>query len=111
MTHDGGAWVLRLDDPIDLFGPISVGDNVMIGVNAVIMPGVHIGSNCIIAAGAVVTRNVPEGMIFGGVPAKPIKTIAEYQIGALSRALQIKGLSAEAKRSYLLQQFNKKTII
>ena len=109
MTHDGGAWVLRLDDPnTDLIAPISVGDNVLIGVNVVIMPGVHIGSNCIIAAGAVVTRDVPEGMVFGGVPAKPIKRIAEYRIGALSRALQIKGLSAEAKRSYLLQKFNLK---
>lgn len=53
-------------------GKIVVGDNVMIGQNAMIMYNVNIGSNTIIAAGSVVTKDIPEGSIVGGNPAKII---------------------------------------
>lgn len=55
--------------------PVILGKNVWIGSNSTILPGVHIGDNSVIAAGAVVTKNVPENTIFGGVPAKFIKDI------------------------------------
>lgn len=42
------------------------------------MPNVHIGKNCIIAAGNVVTKNVPDNEVWGGVPAKHITTMEEY---------------------------------
>lgn len=51
---------------------IVIGDNVMIGGSSVILPGVTIGSNTIVAAGSVVTKDVPEGKIVGGNPAKII---------------------------------------
>ena len=51
---------------------IEVGDFVMIGANSTILYGVKIGSHSIIAAGSVVTKNVPEGSIVGGNPAKII---------------------------------------
>lgn len=54
---------------------IVIGKNVWIGSNASILPGVTIGDNAIIAAGAVVTKNVEENTIVGGVPAKFIKMI------------------------------------
>jgi maltose O-acetyltransferase len=54
------------------FGPIEIGSNVWIGTHAVILPGVSIGKNAIIAAGAIVRTNVPDGAIVGGVPAKPL---------------------------------------
>lgn len=69
ITHDGGVWVLRhLKEKtnLDLFGPINVGNNVHIGMDSVIMPGVTIGDNCIIGCGAVVTHDVPPGEIWGG---------------------------------------------
>ncbi|MEH6407553.1 MAG: acyltransferase [Leeuwenhoekiella sp.] len=53
--------------------PIVVGDNVWIGTNAIILKGVTIGDGAIIAAGAVVNKNVPPGSLVGGVPAKIIK--------------------------------------
>ena len=53
--------------------PITVGDHVWIGMNATILKGVRIGNGAIIAAGAVVTKNVPENALVGGVPAKVIK--------------------------------------
>lgn len=53
--------------------PIHIGNNVWIGMNATIMKGVTIGDNAIIAAGALVTKDIPAGEIWGGVPARFIK--------------------------------------
>ncbi len=53
----------------------SIGRDVWIGANAVILPGVTIGDGAVIAAGAVVTKDVPENTVAGGVPARVIKTI------------------------------------
>lgn len=55
--------------------PIVIGQNVWIGANATVVPGVTIGDNAIIAAGAVVTKDVPANVVVGGVPAKIIKEI------------------------------------
>jgi len=52
---------------------IDIGDDVWIGANAVIVDGVRIGSGAVIAAGAVVTRNVPDKAIVAGVPAKVVR--------------------------------------
>jgi acetyltransferase-like isoleucine patch superfamily enzyme len=59
--------------------PIVVGKNVWIGSNATILPGVTVGDNAIVAAGAVVTKDVAPDTIVGGVPAKFIKTVAEAE--------------------------------
>lgn len=51
-----------------------IGDHCFIGMNSVVMPGIQIGNNCIVAAGAIVTKNIPEGSIVAGNPAIVIKT-------------------------------------
>lgn len=61
-------------------GEIIIGDNVWIGANVTILPDVNIGSGSIIAAGAVVTKNVPSNVIVGGVPAKIIKERNDREI-------------------------------
>jgi len=58
-------------------GDIHIGNNVFIGSDSVILPGVSIGNNSVIAAGSVVTKDVDEGILAGGIPAKPIKKINE----------------------------------
>lgn len=62
---------------LSLIKPVSIGDDVWIGGKAVILPGVHIGNNCVIAAGAVVTHDVPDNTLVAGVPAKPVKTLED----------------------------------
>ena len=53
--------------------PVTVGDGVMIGANAVIIEGVSVGDNAVVAAGAVVTQDVPANAVVAGVPARVIK--------------------------------------
>ena len=53
--------------------PVTVGDNVLIGANAVVIEGTSIGNGAVVAAGAVVTEDVPENAVVAGVPARVIK--------------------------------------
>lgn len=55
--------------------PVQIGNKVWIGANATILPGVNIGDGAIVAAGAVVTTDVPARSIVGGIPAKFIKSV------------------------------------
>ena len=55
--------------------PVKIGSRVWIGAHATILSGVTVGNNAVIAAGAVVTKDVPDNAVVAGVPAKIIKTI------------------------------------
>ena len=55
--------------------PVRIGNDVWIGGNVTILPGVTIGNNVVVAAGAVVTKDVPDNSIVGGVPARLIREI------------------------------------
>ncbi len=76
LCHDGAAEVIAtaLRIPLDAVGKVVILDNVFIGWGAIIMPGVTIGPNAIVGAGAVVTHDVSPGTVVGGVPARPIGT-------------------------------------
>ena len=65
----------RIDEQGVSTKPVVIGDDVWIGANAVILPGVTIGKHAVVAAGAVVTTEVPENTVVGGVPAKVIKRL------------------------------------
>lgn len=108
ITHDGGVWVLRhmyqeLAN-VDLVRGITIGDNVHIGVDATIMPGVHIGSNCIVGCGAIVTKDVPDNSIVVGVPARVIETVDEYARKHATDFIHTKHMSGEEKKRYLLNR-------
>lgn len=53
--------------------PVVIGNDVWIGDRVVILPGVHIGNGCVIGAGAVVTKDIPDNAIAAGVPARVIR--------------------------------------
>jgi tetrahydrodipicolinate N-acetyltransferase len=57
--------------------PVVIEDNVVIGANAVVLEGVRVGQGSVVAAGAVVTENVPSGVVVAGMPAKVIKSVDE----------------------------------
>ena len=56
---------------------VTIGDNVWIGGNTVIMPGVHIGSNTVIGAGSVVTKDIPDWVVAAGNPCRVIRQITD----------------------------------
>ncbi|WP_036678030.1 acyltransferase [Daejeonella oryzae] len=73
ITHDGSGWLMRDDKGRRyVYQPINIGNHVFIGVNSIIMPGVKIDDEVIVAAGSVVTKSIPSGVVVAGVPAKII---------------------------------------
>ncbi|MFW6187968.1 MAG: acyltransferase [Actinomycetota bacterium] len=72
-THEIGGGEDRAGKRIDL--PISVGDGTWIGARATVLPGVSIGAGCIIAAGAVVSRDCEPHGVYAGVPARRIRDL------------------------------------
>lgn len=85
-THDGGAWIFRKEIPdMQVFGPIVIRDNCVVGENAVIFPNVRIGPNSIVGAGSVVISDVPPDTIVMGIPARPFGSVAKYREKCLER--------------------------
>jgi acetyltransferase-like isoleucine patch superfamily enzyme len=74
LGHDGSIAVLNMayGKKLDRVGKVDIKDNVFVGHGAIVLPGVTIGHNSIVAAGAVVTKDIPEHSIVAGVPAKVI---------------------------------------
>lgn len=98
----GGQVVRHIHPDFDVFGKVSIGDYVYIGTNALIMPGVTIGNNVLIAAGSVVTKSIPSGLVVGGNPAKTICTIEEYYQRNKDFNLNTKRLDSKQKKRILL---------
>ena len=103
FTHGGARSVRRTYPQFDCFGKIIIGDYVYIGSNSLIMPGVTIGDNVLIAAGSVVTKSVPSNVVVGGNPARIVCTIEEYIERNLPYNLNSKGMNTEEKKRMLLQ--------
>ena len=81
ITHDGGTWVFRHIEKyrnVIKYDRITIHDNCFIGHGSILMPGISIGPNSVVAAGSVVTKDVPPGTVVGGVPARPIMSTEAY---------------------------------
>lgn len=110
FTHGGGN-VVRSEYPkFDCFGKVSLGNYVYVGSNALIMPGVTIGNNVLIAAGSVVTKSVPDNVVVGGNPAKIICKISTYIEHNMKYNINSKGLDSAAKKDLLLSLSEEKFI-
>lgn len=107
VTHDGGTLILRKEIPdLELTSPITIGDDVYIGLNSLILPGARIGNRVIIGAGSVVSGNIPDDSVAAGVPARVIKTLEEYKVSAISRSLHLGHLKGKKKDAALRKHFN-----
>jgi len=79
LNHDGGTLILRKEVPsLEWTAPIEIGNDVYIGIKTIILPNVRIGNRCIIGAGSVVSRNIPDNCVYAGVPARFICSTDEY---------------------------------
>jgi acetyltransferase-like isoleucine patch superfamily enzyme len=72
IDHDHGITGERIDETPGTEAEIVIGDYVWLGCNVVVLKGVTIGSSAVVGAGAVVTKNVPAGEIWAGVPARKV---------------------------------------
>ena len=75
LNHNFSETNKRIDEQGVSTNPVTIEDDVWVGANAVILPGVTIGEHCVVAAGAIVTKDVPPHSLVAGVPAKVIKKI------------------------------------
>lgn len=75
LNHNFDDTNKRIDEQGVSTNAVTIEDDVWIGANAVVLPGVTIGTHCVVAAGAVVTKDVPPHSLVAGVPAKVIKQI------------------------------------
>ncbi len=82
LTHDAALSYklhnLKTGQTEVKIAPTKIGDNTFIGQRVTILCGISIGSNCIVGAGSVVTKDIPDGMVYAGNPAHQICSIEEY---------------------------------
>lgn len=116
LTHDGSLWLFRDSKGRRFkYQRIKVGNDVFIGVNSVIMPGVVIEDEVIIAAGAIVTKSIPSGVIVAGNPAKIIGNYSDFKNKCLkeqcSQADFKKGVSFRSNILSLTEEFIKPFLV
>lgn len=89
LTHDYSRSVLRrvYGEVIGDGATVEIGENVFIGMNAIILMGSHIGNNVIVGAGSVVSGFIPDNVVVAGNPAKVIKTLDEFYFQRKEKSL------------------------
>ena len=109
LTHDASVGaILGRTVHSDLCGKISIGNNCFIGDKAIIMYGVSIADNVIVAAGSVVVKSILEpGVIVAGVPAKVIGSVKNFERKYDNNFLNLHGLSEEERKKTILRNADK----
>lgn len=107
INHDGGTLPLRKFVPdLEITKEIKIGNDVYMGIDTIIMPGVVIGNNVIIGARSVVTKNLESNGVYAGTPAKYIKSVEEYLEKLKTESLKIGHLNGDDKEKMLKKIFN-----
>ena len=105
LTHDGATWLIRDEKGRRYnYGSITIGNNVFIGANSILMPGVSVADNVIVAAGSVVTKSIPTNTIVGGNPAKKIGSFQDYRDKCLETCMSDKNKKGKNIESILEEQ-------
>lgn len=106
VNHDGGTLIFRNKIPdLEITDRITIGNNVYIGLDTLILPGVKIGDNVIIGAKSLVTKDIPNNSVVGGVPARFIKSTNDYLQKISKKSLKIGHLDRDEKERILKQTF------
>ena len=107
INHDGGTLILRKKTPsLEITAPIFIGNDVYLGIETLIMPGVKIGNNVIVGARSIITKNVEDNSVMVGIPAKKIKSVDEYYENIKNKSLAIGHLDRDQKEKELKKIFN-----
>ncbi|MDH1994805.1 acyltransferase [Aeromonas caviae] len=103
ITHDGAVNVLRNIYPelvnADLFGRITIGNNVFLGCDVIVLPNTIIGDNVIVGAGSIVKGELESGYVYAGVPVKRLMSLDDYKNKIAKRVLFTKHLSYKDKKN------------
>lgn len=77
LTHDWACTVFRIKyhDFVNSSGHVTIGSNIYFGANVIVLKGVTIGDNCVIAAGSLVTHDIPANSVAAGLPCRGICSI------------------------------------
>lgn len=107
VNHDGGVALFRKEYPgLNVYGKIKIGNNVFIGINSIILPGVTVGDNVVIGAGTLVNKGIPSNVVVAGVPARVIRSIEEYKEKSLKKSVIINQGSIEQRRKQIIDFLN-----
>jgi acetyltransferase-like isoleucine patch superfamily enzyme len=110
MTHDGALSVLRnlnVVDNVDKIKPIAIGNNVFIGMNSSILPGVSICDNVIVGFGSLVTKSIVDSGVYAGVPAKYICSLEDYYEKNKAELFHTWDMSAREKREFYVNKYRR----
>lgn len=108
LTHDGATWCFREREEykgVNKYGRVCIGDNCFIGCRSTIMPGVTMGNNSVLGAHSLLTKSIPAGEVWAGVPAHYLMTIDEYARKCKNGKGYVK-FENENKRETLIRYFN-----
>lgn len=108
INHDGGTLILRKETPnLEITAPIKIGNDVYLGIETIIMPGVIIKDRVIVGARAVITKSIESNSVMVGIPARRIKSVDEYHAEIVKKSLGIGHLDRDAKEKELKRIFKK----
>lgn len=109
MTHDWASGVFRnvFHNILPSSGKVKLGNNIYFGTDVIVLKGVTIGDNCVIAAGSIITKDIPANSVVAGIPAKVICTLEEYYEKRKSACIEE---AFEYARS-IKERFNRRPVI